>query len=547
MGETAGLVLTSGSDEAQRLAVAVRAGGWPGVEDVVPAAESLGILIDPATAAIADVLELAATLPVADVAGEVKQVDVEVCFDGPDMDAVARSVGVAVEDVIESLESEALRVAWLGFMPGFPYLVGLPSSLASVPRLDRPRVQVPAGAFAIANGHAGIYPAASPAGWNVLGRTALSMFDPERAPPATLAPGDLVRVRAVGSVGSSEVPWRAPICAVGPRRVVVLEAGAMALVQDLGRLGVAHLGVPRAGPADGLRHAIANIAVGNSERCAVLEITPGGATLSFGCDAFIALAGDCSMEIDGRATPPSTTQPVGRGETVVIGAVRTGVRAYLGISGGLEVPERLGSRSSDAVTGIWPGPLRSGDEIDLGAPGRARGRWFEPAREHPSVLFVRGGPDGGGDALAALLGSEWEVAPESNRVGTRLRPVGASALGHRIRPLDVATRGRWTTGATQAGDTEAATTGVPFPSRATVMGAIQVPPDGCPVVLGPDHGTVGGYPVVAVVTRPSLGVSGQLRPGEVVAFEESDTAAPYDVASVARSAVTGWMSGGLGA
>jgi KipI family sensor histidine kinase inhibitor len=524
MGAAAGLVFTADSDEAQRLAVAVRASNWPGVEDVVPAAESLGVLVDPETAAIADVLELAAGMPVADAVGEPKQLDVEVCFDGPDMDAVARSAGMAAEELIESLQSELLRVAWLGFMPGFPYLVGLPAALASVPRLDRPRVQVPAGAFAIANGYAGIYPTASPGGWNVLGRTTLSMFDPERAAPATLAPGDLVRVRSVGALAAPVVPERSPMRAAGPRRVVVLEPGAMALVQDLGRLGVAHLGVPRAGPSDALRQVIANIAVGNSERCAVLEITVGGTTLSFGCDAFVALAGDCSMEVGGRSTPPSTTQPVGRGETVVIGAVGTGVRAYLAISGGLEAPGRFGSRSSDAVTGIWPGPLRSGDEIDLGTPGRPRGRWFEPAREHPVVLRVNRGPDDADSAaFDSLLGVSWEVAPESNRVGTRLRPLDGPAPG---RPISAAAA---------------------VPSRATVMGAVQVPPDGCPVVLGPDHGTVGGYPVVAVVTRPGLSSAGQLRPGDVVTFEESAGAVPFSVASVARNAVTGWMSGGLGA
>jgi KipI family sensor histidine kinase inhibitor len=525
MGEAAGLVFTAGIDEAQQLAAAVLASAWPGVEDVVPAEESVGILVDPEAASVAEVLALAACLPIANTTGKPRHHDIDVCFDGPDLSAVAVSAGMAVEDVIASLESAALRVGWLGFMPGFPYLSGLPTQLVSVPRLDRPRVQVPAGAFAIANGYAGIYPEASPGGWNVLGRTGLSMFDPERPSPATLAPGDLVRVRAVESVVSPERRERAPITAGGARRITVLEAGAMTLVQDRGRHGVAHLGVPRAGPADGLRHAVANIAVGNADGCAAVEMTAAGMTVVFGCDAFVALVGDCEMRIDGRPTPPSTTQPVEQGQTVAIGAVRSGLRAYLGIGGGLAVPRRLGSRSSDAVTGIWPGPLQRGDEIDLGMPGRARGRWFAPASERPAVIRLSRGPDGAdgaGDlAFGALLRSEWEVAGESNRVGTRLQ-----ALGQGARPVgSVAT----------------------VPSRATVMGAVQLPPDGCPVVLGPDHGTVGGYPVVAVVAGSSLSAAGQLRPGDLVRFEESKADGQLSVGSVARRSVSGWMAGASGA
>lgn len=548
MGEAAGLVFTAGGDESQRLAAAVRASGWPGIEDLVPAAESLGIFVDLDTTSLAKVLELAAGLQVADTrSGEQgfdvhlglhvpRRFDVDVCFDGLDLSAVASAAGLAVEDAIDVLESTTLKVGWLGFMPGFPYLLGLPEPLRSVPRLERPRPRVPAGAFALANGYAGIYPAASPGGWNVLGRTGLSMFDPELASPATFGPGDLVHIRSVGSLVPPVLPERAAIRAGGPRRVVVLEPGVVTLVEDRGRVGVAHLGVPRAGPADPLRHAIANIAVGNPDGAAAFEITAGGPALAFGCDAFVALVGDCPLLVDGRETPASTTQLVQRGQTVVIGAVRTGLRAYLGVGGGIEIPERLGSRSSDAVTGIWPGPLRSGDEVDLGRPGRARGRWFEPAREHPAILRLSRGPDGvEGEAFAALTGSRWEVSGESNRVGTRLRPLGSAA-----RP--------WPETGQETGEADAETASTPpsSPSRAIVMGAVQLPPDGCPVVLGPDHGTIGGYPVVAVVTRPSLAAAGQLRPGDAVVFEESDGHLPDSVASLARRSITGWLAGALG-
>jgi KipI family sensor histidine kinase inhibitor len=361
LGDGAGLVFTSGSTESQGLATAVRAAGWLGVEDVVPAQESLGILVDPEATSVAEILELAAALPVAHAQDVHGSLDLEVCFDGADLRSVARLAGMSVGHLVGALESATLSVGWLGFMPGFPYLLGLPDGLASVPRLERPRARVPAGAFAIANGYAGIYPAASPGGWNVLGSTGVRLFDGEHTSPALLSPGDVVRIRAVASVAAPHTTRRAPICANSPRRLSVIEAGSLSLVQDGGRFGVAHLGVPRAGPADPLRQAIANIAVGNTEDCATLEIAGAGATLKLGCDAFVALVGDCPMRIDDRPGLPSTTQLVERGQALTIGAVRSGFRAYLGVSGGLEVPRRFGSRSADAVTGIWPGPLRQGE------------------------------------------------------------------------------------------------------------------------------------------------------------------------------------------
>jgi len=365
------------------------------------------------------------------------------------------------------------------------------------------------------------YPQATPGGWNVLGRAAIELFDPFRPEPATLAPGDVVRLRPVGSLPAlgDAARERPALTASGPRSVSVIAAGGRTLVQDSGRIGTAHLGVPRAGPADPLRHLIANIAVGNAETASALEVTLSGPTLRFACDVYVALVGDCPLHIDGREMPPSTVQLVEAGQTVSIGTVRRSLHAYLGISGGIDTLPVLGSRSTDATSGLWPGPLRAGDALALGMPGRARGRWFEPPAG-PAVLGVLAGPDGAETtSFTALLAGEWEVAIESDRVGTRLRPVDPAGSWVATAPV-IRT----------------------VPSRATVTGAVQLPPDGCPVVLGPDHGTVGGYPVVAVLNRSSLGASGQLRPGDRVRFEEAGPEAVDSFPRRARRSVAGWMS-----
>jgi KipI family sensor histidine kinase inhibitor len=555
MGESAGLVFTAGPEEAQALARAVRAELSPGIEDVVPAADSVGLLVDPDVADLGDVLRLAAGLASDNDPGRSRIVEVEVCFDGPDIAVVAERARLSVPEVLAMVVGSRLSVGWLGFMPGFPYLVGLAEPLESVPRLDRPRTRVPAGAFAIAGGYAGIYPQATPGGWNVLGRTAVQLFDAKRPEPVTFAPGDLVRVRPVDSLSSTAQTvaggqlddgqpsdgqpndgqpndgqpnrWRPAIAAAGPRRLTVIEAGPLTSVQDRGRIGKAHLGVPRAGPADPLRHLIANIAVGNPETAAVLEVTVSGPTLRFGCDAYIALVGDCPLRIDGREMPPSTVQLVEYGQTVTVGTVRRTLHAYLGISGGVEVPTVLGSRSGDATSGLWPGALRGGDELDLGPAGRPRGRWFEPPAS-PGVLRVHRGPDGpASEAFSALVATDWTVDAHSDRVGTRLRP---AATG----PRD--------SGARAHGGPSLSAGLRPIASRATVTGAVQVPGDGCPIVLGPDHGTVGGYPVVAVISRSSLADSGELRPGDEVRFEHAGTEQTDRPEPLARRSVSGWMS-----
>jgi KipI family sensor histidine kinase inhibitor len=112
--------------------------------------------------------------------------------EGPDLDAVARECGLAAEEVVARLCAAELRVGFVGFAPGFGYLVGLPREL-EVPRLPTPRARVPAGSVAIAGPFAGVYPSATPGGWRLLGRAEAVLFDPRREPPALLAPGDGVR------------------------------------------------------------------------------------------------------------------------------------------------------------------------------------------------------------------------------------------------------------------------------------------------------------------------------------------------------------------
>jgi len=159
--------------------------------DIVPGART--ILVD----GIADQAALAAKLPDwAPSGGEASApgpiIEIPTWYDGPDVPLVARLWGVSEQTVVERHQATEFHVAFGGFAPGFAYLTGLPRALA-VPRLDTPRTRVPAGSVGLADVYCGVYPTASPGGWLLIGRTDAVLFDPERDPPALLAPGGRVR------------------------------------------------------------------------------------------------------------------------------------------------------------------------------------------------------------------------------------------------------------------------------------------------------------------------------------------------------------------
>lgn len=173
---------------------AIRRLDLAGVVDIVPAAETLLVTVDRSDA-LDEVVERLHALRhrgVDDTSGHV--VEIPVVYDGDDLAEVAEHAGMPVEGVIELHASATYRVAFCGFAPGFAYLEGLPTAL-HLPRRPTPRTRVPAGSVAIAAGFSAVYPAASPGGWHLLGRTDVLLFDVDADPPARLIPGTTVRFR----------------------------------------------------------------------------------------------------------------------------------------------------------------------------------------------------------------------------------------------------------------------------------------------------------------------------------------------------------------
>lgn len=425
--------------------------------------------------------------------------------DGPDLAWTAARAGLSAGELVRLHSGTEYTALMLGFMPGFAYLGTLAASLET-PRLETPRVRVPAGSVAIAARQTGVYPADSPGGWRLLGRTALRVFDPWRDPPALIQPGDRVRF-----VPSDEKPPRPPAHALpqpeGAPVLEVLEPGLLTTVQDLGRPGLRRLGVSWAGALDQPAARAANEIVGNDAGAALLECTLSGPRLRFLSATHFAVTGADLGAVLRRDDLGAWRVPLGlrvfarAGNELFFEARRAGCRAYVALAGGIAVPLVLGSRATDLGGGFGGHAgraLQGGDRLGAGAPPRRPprlDRWCPPeASPGPVRLRVVLGPQQERLAPASLerfVSEPYAVAPASNRVGCRL--AGARLEHHG---------------------------GAEIPSEGMVPGSIQVPPDGQPIVMLADGPTTGGYAKAATVVRADLPRLAQLVPGmDSVRFE----------------------------
>lgn len=279
--------------------------------------------------------------------------------------------------------------------------------------------------------------------------------------------------------------------------IEVVRPGPLATVQDLGRPGRAHLGVPRSGAADERAFRLANRLVGNPEGAAGVELTFGGAVLRFHRRAWVAVTGaPASVRIDGHGQGTNAPCFVPEGAVLEVGMPSAGLRSYLAVRGGIVVDRVLGSRSTDLLSGLGQPVLSPGDRLPVGsAKGFADiGVDIAPAPSMPEtpVLRVLPGPRDDwftDDALATLTSAPYEVSPDSNRVGVRLDGP----------PLARAREGE-------------------LGSEGMATGSIQVPPSGLPIIFLADHPTTGGYPVIAVLASTAVADAAQLRPGQEIRF-----------------------------
>lgn len=279
------------------------------------------------------------------------------------------------------------------------------------------------------------------------------------------------------------------------RELEVLATGALALVEDLGRPGLAASGVGRSGAADRGALRLANRLVANPEDTAGIEVVFGGLAVRAGAFLTVALAGAAApADVGGIPVGHHAVLALHPGQELRLGVPPTGLRTYLAVRGGVRVDPVLGSRSTDMLAGIGPPALAAGDVLPVGPePAASPLVDVAPVGDPPGrtvTLRAVAGPRA--DRLAdpaALARHTWTASSRSDRIGMRLE-------GTRLERADA----------------------VELPSEGMVRGAVQVPPGGEPVLFLADHPVTGGYPVAAVVLDADIDHAAQVRPGQAVRF-----------------------------
>lgn len=518
---------------ARAIADAIAAGGHPEVIDVIPAIDRVLVVYDPA--GVGDMPGLQARLAAAAAAASRRETggtrhEIPVCYGGlhgPDLDEVCRLHGLGRDDLVRLHTAADYLVQAIGFVPGFAYLHGLPEPLVT-PRRTTPRTEVAAGSVGIGGSQTGVYPFATPGGWNIIGRSPAVLFDVARRPAARLRAGDTVRFVEIddGSFAAAFARRTAgvPAPAMPPAAVglVVAEAGLWSSIQDLGRPGQRAVGVPLSGAVDAPSLLLANLLVGNPPTAAGIEFTLVGPTLVFERDAVVAVAGG---EFTGL--PRGRAMRIAAGTRLAVGQARTGCRGVLAVAGGITVPRVLDSASTyepAALGGLCGRRLAARDRLPLGDPCGGFGiddpdlmAAIAPDPPHPCVLRIIPAVDPG-PALDGLWRHAWRTSARSDRMGVRFE-------GPPLQPQPGADPARSV-------------------SRPVLPAAVQLPPDGRPILLLADAQTMGGYPVIGHVIAADLRLAAQLRPGHEVRWRRSTLAEAHAAARAVAAAIASTSCGG---
>jgi biotin-dependent carboxylase-like uncharacterized protein len=317
--------------------------------------------------------------------------------------------------------------------------------------------------------------------------------------------------------------------------IEVLSPGPLTTIQDLGRPGWAHIGVPRSGAADRESLRLANRLVGNDEGAAALETTLTGPQLRFTGRAMVSLTGaQVNARVGDRHVAMDAAVEIHAGETLTVGNAKVGLRTYIAFAGGIEVPLVLGSAATDTLSGLGPAALARGEILRLADYRKVRAS-AAPAVAAARAVLAAAGP-AVGTVLAVAVGAEGAVGAGHAEGPDTAHP---SPPTPRLLHLILGPRDDWFTAAAITRLTAEPFTVTPASNRVglrldgpaleradtgellsegLVPGAIQVPADGQPILLLADHPTTGGYPVIAVVLDSDLPLAAQLRPGEQLRF-----------------------------
>ena len=511
-----------------------------------PAFCSLGIGYDPSMISYADLVSLVQQQfdLVEDTAEhQPAVVRIPVCYSascGIDLEHVAATTGLSIKQIVQLHSAKTYHAFMLGFLPGFAYLGSVDPSL-QVNRQTEPRLKVAAGSVGLAGEQTGIYPCEAPGGWQIIGRTPVPLIGPDDASQFLISPGDQVQFYPIDEAefdamhlqhktvehGAQHSQPKEKIVTSSNRDSISLHfktAGLRTSVQDFGRTGYQHFGIPSGGVMDRFSATIANRIVGNDDHASLIEITLMGPQIEFSGDCQIAITGaNLTPQLDGQPIPMWETVSVKGEQRLSFGTRQTGCRCYLAIAGDFDEPRWLGS-VSPAPPGANPTTdFRSlkGQTVSVAVAPQIKIKRSFPADQRPSCLTLERqgsleyivpmmpGPEWGWFSehqQAAFLAHRFKILPNSNSMGYRLSSFLEGNVGSETvdsKPVD-----------SEPDDFKQS-----MISSAVMPGVIQVTPNGQSILLMRDAQTTGGYPRIGVVCHTSLDEVAQLCPGDLIRFE----------------------------
>jgi len=428
---------------------------------------------------------------------------------GPDLKDIAEYHGLSPEEVITIHKEGDYWVGLVGFLAGYPYLGGLSPKIAT-PRRKTPRTSVPRGSVAMAGTQTGIYPIQSPGGWHLIGRAAVNLFDVNKSPPALLSVGDRIKFVEIDDDTFKQLWSELELQEenrlskalkrqqenMGTPVFKIIRPGLFTTIQDLGRPYYQKYGVTVSGAMDRYALRLVNLLVGNTEDQACIEVTMMGPTLEVLRETLLAITGgNLSPLLNNEPVPMWQTFLASPGDILSFGGWRSGVRGYISVAGGIQVPKVLGSRSTHVPSrlgGLDGRALQNGDV--LGAEfyshhvepleGMCIPPEWIPSYESKAIIRVLLGPQEDyytSKGVETFLSSQYSVTDKSDRMGYRLTgPMIDNVSG-----------------------TDIISESIPF-------GSIQVPSDGQPIIMLADRQTTGGYSKIATVAEVDVDVLAQM-------------------------------------
>lgn len=551
-----------------------------GVLDMIPTFRSLMVCFHPQQTTRDRLLEelKQRCSRLSEGAGQVKRViEIPVCYGarfGTDLKDVSAHTGLSCDEIIHLHSGRDYRIYMLGFLPGFSYLGGMDARLVT-PRLSNPRVRIAAGSVGIGGEQTGIYPLDSPGGWRLIGATPVRTYDPDREEPILFSAGEYLRFvpislfdyydirrmvergeyycrvfedgrelqgRLAGvrgqefDSGLTGTGWMAE--AGHSKFLQVVLPGMLTTVQDQGRIGYQCHGFSVSGVMDFASYAYANALVGNPPSAAVLECTMLGPTLTAGADMTIAVTGaDMQPTLNDQVMPMNQAVQVRAGDTIALGMAANGCRAYLAAAGGINTVPQMGSRSTYMkcrIGGYYGRKLAAGDCLPIGddlteAVNLAADHTLIADRQLPddSRKVADGKVHYSAEHLRQLQKASLEAVQASREQEVILRVIpgpqeeyfteeGKRTLYHSSYCL---TEHCDRMGYKLEGAAVEAVQGVDIISDGIAFGAIQIPPNGKPIIMLADRQTTGGYAKPGTVSEADLPKLAQLRPGARIRFQ----------------------------